>query len=77
MDDVLVSRFGNTRARRRFRNQKMRRTRREYAGCCPRVVRWSGWVTQGYQGMLQEPRTEEKSRVTLAGFTGNTTQINE
>jgi hypothetical protein len=51
---------------------------REHAWCCPRVVRWSGWVTQGYQGMLQELWIEDKSRVTLAGlvrFTGNMTQI--
>jgi hypothetical protein len=42
------------------------------------VVRWSGLVTQGCQGMLQELQTEEESRVTLTkliGFTGNTTQI--
>jgi hypothetical protein len=80
MDDVLESWFGKTRARRRFQNQKMRRTRREHVGCCPRVVRWSGWVTQGYQGMLQESRTEEESRVTLTGLTGftrNTTRIDE
>jgi hypothetical protein len=78
MDDVLVSQFRTTRARQWFRNQMMRRTRREHEWCCPRVARWSGWVTQGYQGMVQEPRIEEKSRVTptrLAGFVRNTTRI--
>jgi hypothetical protein len=70
MDDVLASRFGKTRARRWFWNQKMRRTRREHKWCCPRVMRWSGEVSQGYHGMLQEPRIEEKSRVTLTGFAG-------
>jgi hypothetical protein len=78
MDDVLASRFRKTRARRRFQNQKMRRTRREHAACCPRVMAWSGQVTQGYQGMLQESQTEEESRVTLirlTGFIRNMTQI--
>jgi hypothetical protein len=28
-------------------NQKMRRTQREHTWCCPRVMRWSGQVTQG------------------------------
>jgi hypothetical protein len=78
MDDVLVSWFRKTRARRWFQNQKMRRTRREHAWYCPRVTRWSGGVTQGCKGMLQELQTEEKSRVTLTGltgFTGNMTRI--
>jgi hypothetical protein len=78
MDDVLVSRFGKTRARRRFRDKKRRRTQREHAWCCPRAVRWLGQVTQGYQGMLQESWTEENNQVTLTGLTGftrNTTRI--
>jgi hypothetical protein len=78
MDDVLASRFGKTRARRQFWNQNMGRTQRDHAWCCPRVMRWSGQVTQGRLRMLQEPRTEDKSRVTLTelvGFTGNTTRI--
>jgi hypothetical protein len=68
MDDVLASRFRKTRARRWFQNRKMK-TQREHAGCCRRVTRWSGRVTQGCQGMLQESRTEEESRVTLTGLT--------
>jgi hypothetical protein len=80
MDDVLVSRFGKTRARRQLQNQKMRKTQRGHAWCCPRVMRWSDRVTQGYQGMLQESWTEEESRVALTrliGFAGNTTRIGE
>jgi hypothetical protein len=76
MHDVLASQFRKTRARQRFWNQKMRRTQRKHAWCCPRVTRWSGRVTQGCQGMLQESRTEEKSRVILTGltrFVGDTT----
>jgi hypothetical protein len=41
-------------------------------------MRWSGHVTQGYQGELQESWTEEESRVTLTeliGFTENATWI--
>jgi hypothetical protein len=75
MDDVLASWFGKTRARRWFQNQKMRRTQKEHSWWCPRVMRWLGQVTQGCQGMLQESRPEENSRVTLTGFTGNTTRI--
>jgi hypothetical protein len=78
MDDVLASQFGKTRARRRFQNQKMRRTQREHARCSPRVAGWSGWVTQDYQGMLQESQIEEENRVTLIrliGFTENMTRI--
>jgi hypothetical protein len=61
MDDMLASRFEKTRATRWFQNQMMRRTQRERAGCCPRVERLLGRVTQGCQGMLQESRTEEES----------------
>jgi hypothetical protein len=83
MDDVLASRFGKTRARRRFQNEKMRRTRREHAWCCPTVVRWLGWVTQGCKGMLQESQTEEESQVTiieltrLAELTGLTDRVTQ
>jgi hypothetical protein len=40
-----------------------------------RATRWSGQVTQGCQGMLQESRTEEKSQVTLTRFDKNMTWI--